>query len=180
MSFSEVIQNLAIGIAGGIFSGIIVSVVFYLLSQYQNELDLAKKMIYPFYEITIYDNKETTEMLKKKEEENDLPKNFRSNRIKHAMNEVEMNFSTFEPWKFNYELKETMLEINQTIQDGKYYGKEEFNKEKLSEFMEIINAQLSKIQKFEKEFLKYFFKRLIKNKIIIATGIIFISIVIIA
>ena len=46
--------------------------------------------------------------------------------------------------------------------------------------MEIINAQLSKIQKFEKEFLKYFFKRLIKNKIIIATGIIFISIVIIA
>ena len=49
MSFSEVIQNLAIGIAGGIFSGIIVSVVFYLLSQYQNELDLAKKMIYPFY-----------------------------------------------------------------------------------------------------------------------------------
>lgn len=66
MSFSEVIQNLAIGIAGGIFSGIIVSVVFYLLSQYQNELDLAKKMIYPFYEMTIYDNKETTEMLKKK------------------------------------------------------------------------------------------------------------------
>ena len=49
MEFSEVMQNLTIGIAGGgIFSSIIVSVVFYVLNEYQKELDLAKK-----YDISI-------------------------------------------------------------------------------------------------------------------------------
>ena len=38
MNFSDVMQNLAIGIVGGIFSSIIVSVVFYVLSEYQKEI----------------------------------------------------------------------------------------------------------------------------------------------
>lgn len=55
MNFSEVMQNLAVGIAGGIFSSVIVSVVFYVLNEYQNELNKAKNMIYPLYGILVMD-----------------------------------------------------------------------------------------------------------------------------
>ena len=49
MNFSEVMQNLAVGIAGGIFSSVIVSVVFYVLNEYQNELNKAKNMNLSFW-----------------------------------------------------------------------------------------------------------------------------------
>ena len=47
MNFSDVMQNLAIGIVGGIFSSIIVSIAFYVLTNFQNEMDEAEKIIEP-------------------------------------------------------------------------------------------------------------------------------------
>ena len=43
MNACEVIQNLAIGVVSGIFSGVIVSMVFYILGNYQNEIEDAKR-----------------------------------------------------------------------------------------------------------------------------------------
>lgn len=49
MGFYKIMQNLVVGIAGSIFSSVIVSVVFYVLNEYQNELNKAKDMVYSLY-----------------------------------------------------------------------------------------------------------------------------------
>lgn len=170
MSFSEVMQNLAIGIVGGIFSSIIVSVVFYLLNEYQNELDKAKNMIYPLYGIVVLNMTDG------------VPKDFKTIDIaREYFGDVTNNFSRFEPWQFKYELKETMCKINEIICDGKYYGeKGTLSKKALTEFSKEIRIQLNKIEDYERNFAKGFLKRVFINKIIIATEIIFIAIIIIA
>ena len=45
MNAYEVIQNLAIGVVSGIFSGVIVSMVFYILGNYQNEIKMQKEFL---------------------------------------------------------------------------------------------------------------------------------------
>ena len=170
MNFSEVMQNLAVGIAGGIFSSVIVSVVFYVLNEYQNELNKAKNMIYPLYGILVMDIT------------SGVSKNFNSiDVVRKYFEDVTNNFSTFEPWQFKYELKEAMCKIDETISDGKYYGKNDtLSKKALLEFANEIEPQIKIIEDCEKNFQKYFLKRVLKNRIIIATGIIFGAIVIIA
>ncbi len=170
MSFSEIMQNLAIGIAGGIFSSIIVSVVFYVLNEYQNELNKAKDMTYPLYGIIMFDI--TSKVLK----------NFNSIDVARLyLEDVIEKFSTFEPWQFKYELKEAMCKIDEIISDGKYYENGETLCEKtLPEFSKEIESQINKIEDCEKNFWKFFLKRVFKNKVIIATGIIFLVIVVTA
>lgn len=170
MEFSDVMDNLAIGIAGGIYSSIIVSVVFYVLNEYQNELNKAKDMIYPLYGIIVLSMTE------------DVSKDFKTIDIaREYFGEVTNNFSKFEPWQFKYELKEAMCSINNIICDGKYYGKKAtLSKKMLHEFANEIEKQLDKIEVCEKNFTKGFLKRVFKNKVIIATGIVFIVIVIIS
>ena len=170
MSFSDVMQNLAVGIAGGIFSSVIVSVVFYVLNEYQNELNKAKDMIYPLYGIVVMDS---TSGISKKFNSVDIAREY--------FEDVTNNFSTFEPWQFKYELKETMCKINEIISDGKYYEKGEILSEKaLPEFSKEIKAQINKIENCERNFWRFFLKRVFKNKVIITTGIIFLAIVVIA
>lgn len=170
MNFSEVMQNLAIGIAGGIFSSIIVSVVFYLLNEYQNELNKAKDMIYPLHGIVVLD------MI------NGAQKDFNTIDIaREYFGEVTNNFSRFEPWQFKYELKETMCKIDEIICDGKYYGENEtLGENTLHDFSKEVENQLDKIEDYERNFVKGFLKRVFRNKIIITTEIIFIAIIIIA
>ena len=50
----------------------------------------------------------------------------------------------------------------------------------MPEFVNEIEPQIKIIEDCEKNFQKYFLKRVLKNRIIIATGIIFGAIVIIA
>ena len=170
MSFSDVMQNLAVGIAGGIFSSIIVSVVFYVLNEYQNEINKAKDMIYPLYGIIVLDMTDG------------VPKDFKTIDVaRECFGEVTNNFSRFEPWQFKYELKEAMCKINEIICDGKYYGKNgALSKKALHEFSKEIEDQIDKIEDCEKNFPSGFLKRVFRNKIIIATGIVFFAIVIIA
>lgn len=170
MSFPDVMQNLAIGIAGGIFSSIIVSVVFYLLNEYQNELNKAKDMIYPLYGIVVLDMTDG------------VPKDFKTIDIaREYFGEVTNNFSRFEPWQFKCELKETMCKINEIICDGKYYGENAtLSENALQDFSKEIEIQLDKIEDYERNFVKGFLKRVFRNKIIITTEIIFIAIIIVA
>lgn len=170
MSFSDVMENLAIGITGGIFSSIIVSAVFYVLNEYQNELNKAKDMVYPLYGIIVIS---TTKSVSRNFEPIDIARKY--------LNEATENFSKFEPWQFKYELKDAMCTINEIIRDGKYYGKENTLSEKaLHGFSKEIEIQLNKIEDCERNFAKVFFKRVFRNKVIITTGIIFIAILLIA
>lgn len=112
MSFYDVMQNLAVGIAGGIYSSIIVSVVFYLLNEYQNELNMAINMTYPLQGVVVM---ELTKNVK-------TSKKFKRNKAaKKYFIEAYNNFEKFEPWRFKYELKEIMCDIYKILTDGKYY-----------------------------------------------------------
>lgn len=170
MSFSDVMQNLAIGIAGGIFSSIIVSVVFYVLNDYQNELDKAKDMTYPLYHIHVVNSMGSVS------DDSKLIKSARKC-FKSAVN----NFSKFEAWRFKYELNDAMCKINEIIRDGKYYNKNnELSRKQMINFYKEIEKQLDIIDNCEKNFAKGFIKRLFTNKIIIASGVMFIAITFIA
>lgn len=170
MGFYDVMQNLAVGIAGGIFSSIIVSVVFYVLSEYQSELNKAKDMTYPLYGIIDLSISK------------DVQKNFKTMDVaREYFDEVTNNFSKFEPWQFKYELKDAMCNINLIIGDGKYYNKKyTLSGKMLDEFSKEIEVQMKKIEYCERNFAKEFLKRVFANKIIIASEIIFVAIVIIA
>lgn len=170
MNFQAVMQNLAIGIASGIFSSIIVSVVFYLLNEFQTELDKANDMVYPLYGIIVFGKAVvSTEKL----EEIDA--------LDGYFDEAINNFLRFEPWRFRYGLHESMCKINEIIMDGKY-SDEEMNlyPEMIKAFSDKIETQLEVIQNCEKNFSKELLKRIFKNKIIIVTLFIFVSIILVA
>lgn len=169
MSFSDVMQNLAVGIIGGIFSSIIVSVVFYLLNEFQTEIDRANDMIYPLYGLISFEKLGKFEM------------NLDFDPIETYRDEAENNFSNFEPWRFKGGLHNAMCEINNIISDGKYYKKDmKLNPEMISEFSKDIEVQLELIQKCEKNFALEFLRRVFKNKIIIATIFVFMVIILVA
>ena len=166
MEFSEVMQNLTIGIAGGIFSSIIVSVVFYVLNEYQKELDLAKNMTYQLYEVV------ALEMIK------DIKINNKQ-RSKDTFIKTADNFYKFEPWKFKFEIKDVMCSVYNILTDGKY-ALSEWDDEIFSEVAKKIRANLDKLEQCERKFAKGFIKRIFTNRIIIIMGIMFGAMVVIA
>ena len=170
MSFSAVMQNLAIGIAGGIFSSIIVSVVFYLLNEYQNELNMAKDMMYPLYGLValiLTESKKISKELKREEV------------AKEYFFDASDNFEKFEPWKFKYELKDIMCDAYEILIDGKYLLCE-WDDEIMHEVSKKIQHDLHGLEQCERNFAKGFLKRVFKNKIIITAEIVFAGLVMIA
>ena len=170
MSFSGIMENLVTGIIGGIFSSIIVSVVFYVLNEYQNELNKAKNMVYPLYGIIVIS---ATKSVSGNFDSIDIARKY--------LDEATEKFSRFEPWQFKYELKDAMCTINEIIRDGKYYGANNaLSEEMLHEFSEEIKMQLNKIENCERNFMILFLKRVIRNKAIIVAEITFIAMILIA
>lgn len=170
MNFNNVMQNLAVGIAGGIFSSIIVSVVFYILNEFQNELNLAKDMTHQLYGVIAL---EMTKYVKASKEFD------RKKTAKSFYIETANNFARFEPWKFRYEIKEIMCEFNEILTDGKY-ALCEWDDEIFSEVSKRIRTNLDKLEQCEKKFAFGFLKRVFRNKIVFASEVVFIAIVFIA
>ena len=109
MDVYSVIQNLAIGITSGIFSGVIVSVVFYILGNYQNEIDDAKNTIMPLYEVI------TLDKVREKCGLEDISEYLAV--IRANVDTVALNLN---PSKYNYQLRQIMFGISEIISDGKY------------------------------------------------------------
>ena len=170
MSFFDIIQNLLIGIAGGIFSSIIVSVVFYLLNEFQVELNRANEMIYPLYGIIALD-----EIAKIS------PFQDKIGIASECLQETIDNFARFEPWKFKYALHDPMCKINDIIMNGEYID-EELNiySDKLDKITEEIKTQVDRIETCERNFAKEFMKRVLKNKIIQISMFIFLIFMLLA
>ena len=103
MEFSEIMVNILIGIASGAFSSIIVSVIFFIITNEQSDKAEAKNMAYPLYLIFILSSDIIT------------PNNSNNINIEegleNAFAELSDNFSRYEPWKFKGRLKKVMIEI---------------------------------------------------------------------
>ena len=93
MDFIDVMANILIGISSGIFSSVIVSVCFYIITLEQNHLDEAKRMAYPLYSmhaLTLI----PSDFIKNNKKIN-IGKS-----LKHDLDDINMNFSQYEPWRY--------------------------------------------------------------------------------
>ncbi len=160
MDFTAVMQNLAVGIVGGVFSSVMVSVVFYVLTEYQNEMSKAKDMIYPLYTIIVCARLKAERSI-----------NANEKIVQSAFGEAQHKFSRFEPWQFKHEVKEAMIEINFLLSDGRFINCNEKNEiilnEELIEFGNAMETQVQILEKCEREFAKGFIKRLLYNEMVI-------------
>ena len=168
MDVYSVIQNLAIGIASGIFSGVIVSVVFYILGNYQNEIDDAKNTIMPLYEVI------TLDKVREKCGLEDISEYLAV--IRANVDTVALNLN---PSKYNYQLRQIMFDISEIISDQTARSGL-FNEKMLHEFAVEVESQLKLLRECEGNFGRGLTERIIKNKAIWFTGAIAIIIIVIA
>lgn len=168
MSFSDITQNLAIGIAGGIFSSIIVSVVFYILTEFKDELRQAIDMTLPLYRIAVANK---TKEIRGKIAYKAL--------VIDSFEKMEENFENFQPWRFRYELKTTLVNINGILQN-EYMNITKWNEEEVSDVCKDLEICLNELEHYEKNFYKFFIKRVFNNGIILYSIVIFMCLIIIA
>lgn len=191
MGFSDVMQNLVIGIVGGIFSSIIVSVVFYILSEYEKELATAKEMTYELQYVVLFWG--TKEQMKKnvadssqdnitngiKDDKELNSKNLLIKSSEEHFLEATNKFSKFESWRFKFEIKGLMDEVYEILIMGRYCH-EEWNDDILSEVAPKIKKNLDKLEECEKHFARGFVERIFLNKVIITMGIVLVALIVIA
>ncbi|MBH1942530.1 hypothetical protein I5677_16680 [Mobilitalea sibirica] len=164
MDFKQIIDNLAVGIGSGIFASIIVTVVFYIFNDFQKEIEKAKDMTYPLWGLIALN-------LTK-----DVSKNFEVKDVANKyFSDANINFERFEPWKFKYELHVIMVNIYELLIDGKSYNAIESGK--TDQLSDLFIQELNKLDNCDRYFVKGFFKRIIKNKIIISACMIFLLVV---
>ena len=176
MNVCEVIQNLTIGVVSGIFSGVMVSLVFYILGEYQNELENAKEIIKPLNEVIILEKIISKDVVKSNEEIMQI--------IRADIDEVAMNLN---PSIYKYSLRPIMFGISEIITNGQYYKREGreliFDESKLHDFSLTMKSKLDSLARYENNFRRGFTERIIKNKymmIMVCIVIVMIALVIIA
>ena len=163
MNAYEVIQNLARGVVSGIFSGVIVSMVFYILGNYQNEIEDAKRILMPLYEVVVLEKAVQKYGIKNSKECIQI--------IKKDVDEVASNL---DPNIYNYSLRRIMFDINEIITNGQYYKRDGaeliFDENKLHDFAIAMQPQLDSLIQYERDFRKGFTERIIKSKFMLIMG----------
>ena len=172
MKVYEVIQNLAIGVVSGIFSGVIVSLAFYILGDYQNEIENAKRILMPLYEVMILEKAIPKDEMKNNKEFIQI--------IRKDIDEVALNLN---PGIYKYGLRTIMFDLNEIITNGQYYkrdGKELIlDENKLHDFVIAMQPKLDSLTQYEHNFKKGFTERIVKNKFMLIMGCIAITMVVI-
>lgn len=167
MTYHSAIQNIAIGIGSGIYSSIIVSVVFYILNKCQNEIRDAQKMIEPLYTIKfLIDMKQAKKIM-----------NIEMS-IDHFFQEANKKFEKFEPSNFEGNLKVALCNIYELLIDGKTHS--EITNSNFDNLSKETCKNLLLIEEYENNFSKVFVKRIFTNKIIICMCLFFLALVLIA
>lgn len=191
MDFSEVMQNLVIGIIGGVFSGVIVSIVFYILNEYEKELATAKEMIYELqYIVSFWGVYEQVKKNAADSSQGSIAKDINANKKAKDKNSFAKKsqkcfvkavdkFEKFEPWRFKFEIKEILNNVYDILIMGRYCFKE-WDNEILSEVGPKIKEELDKLTECEKHFARGFLKRIFLNKIIITMGIVLAALIVMA
>ena len=123
--------NLLIGIIGGIISGIFVSYVFLIESEFRNQFNHVKEMFTSIYGITAtYSAYEHFKITKGKKRANKVKAIDNAGNIagksnivdilNNYWNELSSFFITYEPWQYKFRLNKILMEINDIVTDGKY------------------------------------------------------------
>jgi hypothetical protein len=170
MSAYEVIQNLAIGVVSGIFSGVIVSMVFYLLGNYQNEIEEAKRILMPLYEAVVLEKAVEKYGIENSEE-----------CIQIIQKDIDDVTSNLNPNIYSCGLRIIMSDVDEIVTNGQYYkrnGKEVLlDENRLHDLTSAIKPKLDELIQYECNFKKNFSKRIFQNKFMLVMGVVVIAMV---
>ena len=166
MSDFDVLINVLIGVSSGVFSSVIVSVCFFEITNEQNNMNRAKQMIYPIYEMFMISDLHNQKF-----------PNIEQflERLKYDFEELNSNFSTFEPKYYKGKLKEVLNEFYDYMIDGKNH--EIVQCGNCLEIAKDTKKLIDSFAEYENNFTKYCFINIIRNKVIKATIIILILII---
>lgn len=166
MDLVNAMQNLAIGIIGGIFSSVIVSVVTYILDDIRNEFQKARIMLNPLLSIEFAERTKNVGTW---------------DYVEYARNgfeEAKRNFVGYDELQFKTELRDTMNRANEILKKKSY--SEEWNKATVDDCYNEIKKIVEDFKEQEKQFTKIILERMGKNKILIVMSVITIIVLVCA
>lgn len=168
MDFFDVMMNLAIGIAGGIVSSIIVSIAFYILTNFQKEINDAESLIYPVKVICVA--WKHRELLKDTLDMNEI--------VQEHWRKILHGFNSYSVHAFDNELSAILNEIRDISLLSENI--KNINNLNCENYVEQLSVQLELYNSYKKRFPIIYISRILKNKILWIVLIISIAIFIIA
>mgnify|MGYP005759286209 CR=1 FL=1 len=178
----EITLNLLIGIVGGIFSSVIVSYIFLVDSEYKNQINHAKELFEPIYEIVAigmaYDQLKES---RGKKDARKLTSIDASGRLvgkvpmietmNNDWNKITAFYSNYESWNYKYELGQIINEIFEIISDGKYLVRN--TPEDYAEIRIEFEKCIGKFEACQRDYKKGVAKRIFSSKLIHGMELVF-------
>ena len=180
--------NLLIGIIGGIISGIFVSYVFLIESEFRNQFNHVKEMFTSIYGITAtYSAYEHFKITKGKKRANKVKAIDNAGNIagksnivdilNNYWNELSSFFITYEPWQYKFKLNKILMEINDIVTDGKYMIRN--SPEDFAEISQRLKECIALFEECERNYKKEILIRVCTSKLVRIFFLLFISMIII-
>lgn len=180
--------NLLIGIIGGIISGIFVSYVFLIESEFRNQFNHVKEMFTSIYGITAtYSTYEHFKITKGKKSANKVKAIDNAGNIagksnivdilNNYWNELSSFFITYEPWQYKFRLNKILMEINDIVTDGKYMIRN--SPEDFAEISQRLETCIALFKECEQNYKKEILIRVVTSKSVQIFLLLFISLIIV-
>lgn len=167
--------NLLIGIIGGVFSSLIVSYIFLVGTNYKNQLNSVNKLfdsISGIIVMTMTYNQFKESKGKKKAREicciNDYGHQDGTTKTVEIMhrywNEITSFYTNYQPWDYEFELKDVLNEISDIISDGKYLVRD--TPEDYEEISQRLEVCVKKFEDCERNYINGVIKRILTSRTI--------------
>ena len=180
--------NLLIGIIGGIISGIFVSYVFLIESEFRNQFNHVKEMFTSIYGITAtYSAYEHFKITKGKKRANKVKAIDNAGNIagksnivdilNNYWNELSSFFITYEPWQYKFKLNKILMEINDIVTDGKYMIRN--SPEDFAEISQRLETCIALFEECEQNYKKEILIRVVTSKAVQIFLLLFVSLIVV-
>ena len=180
--------NLLIGIIGGIISGIFVSYVFLIESEFRNQFNHVKEMFTSIYGITAtYSAYEHFKITKGKKRANKVKAIDNAGNIagksnivdilNNYWNELSSYFITYEPWQYKFRLNKILMESNDIVTDGKYMIRN--SPEDFAEISKRLETCIALFEECEQNYKKEILIRVVTSKAVQIFLLLFVSLIIV-
>ena len=180
--------NLLIGIIGGIISGIFVSYVFLIESEFRNQFNHVKEMFTSIYGITAtYSAYEHFKKTKGKKRANKVKAIDNAGNIagksnivdilNNYWNELSSFFITYEPWQYKFRLNKILMKINDIVTDGKYMIRN--SPEDFTEISQRLETCIALFEECEQNYKKEILIRVVTSKAVQIFLLLFVFLIIV-
>lgn len=157
MEFFTNMVNLLIGIAGGIFSSIIVSRIFLIVTAYQEQLRSNRTRFEPFYGIMIF-----LQLVQKGKTPIDIKQ--ANEFIAKYLEDALFKFKDFLPWDYKFELWKVLCRASEYASSNFSIDLE--NKKEVETAIEEIQGIIKDFEKCENTYSKGCMKRILHDKVL--------------